>query len=80
MQTVLVVVTATPSPALVPTLTPPPTQVSASTRTPTVTPIPRVDQLPFDQARALATNISYDDLFRNNETHVGKLVGFAGKP
>jgi hypothetical protein len=49
------------------------------TRTPTVTPTPRVEQLPFDQARSLAASITYDDLFRNNERHVGKLVGFAGE-
>jgi hypothetical protein len=38
-----------------------------------------LDQLPFDQARALAATLSYDDLFRNNETHVGKSVGFVGQ-
>jgi Leucine-rich repeat (LRR) protein len=38
-----------------------------------------VQEPSFDQLKSSSTRISYDDLFRNNERHVGKLVYFTGE-
>lgn len=53
-----------------PTRTPQPTP--APTAVPTATPN-------YIAQQSLADRISYDDLFRNNEKHVGKLVFYQGK-
>lgn len=47
-----------------------PTPTSAPTPTPTPT---------FDEAKATAKSLSYDDLFRYNEQYVGTLVVYRGK-
>lgn len=38
------------------------------------TPTPDYSQLSLQQLRNISANVSYDDLFRNNESYVGKLV------
>ena len=40
---------------------------------------PPVPTLTFDQEKARASQIPYNDLFRNNETHKGKQVWYQGK-
>ena len=48
----------------------------ASTQKPAPTPTPTAS---FEQLKEVSEQISYDDLFRNNENHVGKQVWFKGK-
>ncbi len=48
-------------------------QSAALPQEPTPTPIPTPT---FDELRTGAAQLSYDDLFRNNERHVGKAVWF----
>ena len=47
-----------------------------ATRRPTATPRPTPT---FEEKKALATRIPYDDLFRNNEEHIGKRVSYMGE-
>ena len=78
--------TVSPSPATRPTVVPSPeptrppvpTRMPAPTRTafPTLTP---VSTPTFDELFELAQEIAYEDLFRNNELHVGKEVRFVAK-
>ncbi len=49
---------------------------------PTPTPVPSLTPVPtptFDQLKSEAVEIDYDDLFRNNEMHVGKQIRFVAK-
>ncbi len=62
---------------LTPTLTP--TPVPTSTATPASTPTPTLSQIPFPQLKGMAAQVSYDDLFRNNERHVGEVVYYQGQ-
>ena len=43
---------------------------------PTATPVPPPT---FDELKANSIQLSYDDLFRNNEEHIGKTVWYIGK-
>ena len=62
----------TPTRPPVPTRTPTPTRTPFPTLTPSPTPT-------FDELFELTQEIAYDDLFRNNELHVGKEVRFVAK-
>ena len=65
---------ATPSPRPTPSSPPSTSKLSAPTFTPTHPP-----NLTFDEYRARSTWIPYNDLFRNNESHVGKQVWYQAK-
>lgn len=52
------------------------TQVSTTVTKPTAPPTPTRT---FNQLKVMAVRLSYDELFRNNEQHIGKLVHFRGK-
>ena len=62
----------TPTRPPMPTRTPTPTRTPFPTLTPSPTPT-------FDELFELTQEIAYDDLFRNNELHVGKEVRFVAK-
>lgn len=48
--------------------------------TPTEIPAPTPAPPPtFEELKALAVDLSHDDIFRNNEDHVGKIVAFDAK-
>ena len=51
--------------------------VTATPEPPTPTPI--LSELSFPRLKELATEISYDDLFRNNEKYVGAVVYYLGQ-
>ena len=53
-----------------------PIDSSPSSRSSIPTPLPI---LTFDEEKALASQIPYNDLFRNNEAHIGKQVWYQGK-
>lgn len=53
-----------------------PTPTSKPTSTPTRAPIPTAT---FEESKIRALSLSYDELFRNNEQHEGKLVFFEGE-
>ena len=42
-------------------------------------PTSMLSELPFEQLRNMALILSYDDLFRYNEDHVGELVSYQGQ-
>ena len=78
--------TVSPSPATRPAVvpSPEPTRPPVPTRTPapTRTPFPTLTPVPtptFDELFELAQEIAYDELFRNNELHVGKEVRLVAK-
>ena len=52
--------------------------IDSSTSRPTLAPTPE-PTLTFDEQKALANQIPYNDLFRNNETHIGKQVWYQGQ-
>ena len=58
---------------LMPTATPMPTN------TPMPMPTPTSTLTPFEELKAEAIKLSYDDLFRNNEQHIGKKVWLTAK-
>jgi hypothetical protein len=47
--------------------------------TPRATPTPPLSRIRFDDLKSMAVVVSYDDLFRNNQVHVGKIVYYQGK-
>ncbi len=55
---------------------PPPTPIQNPTRTSTP---PPTSTPTFGELRSKAVPLSYDDLFRNNEQHRGKIVTFSGE-
>ena len=61
----------TPEPTRRPTPTPHPT--------PEPTPVPTPKPLTWNELFAAAENVSYDELFRNSDNHVGDLVYFMGE-
>ena len=82
--TLIVLETLACGPEASPTATTPnrgnPTAEASPTATsrPTLAPTPE-PTLTFDEQKALASQIPYDDLFRNNETHIGKQVWYQGQ-
>ena len=50
--------------------------LAAPTEIPAPTPAPPPT---FEELKALAVDLSHDDIFRNNEDHVGKIVAFDAK-
>ena len=67
---------------LAPTPTAPSTPVptaSASPALPISTPTPVLSGMPFEQVKVMTSQLSYDDLFRNNEQHVGVFVYYQAK-
>lgn len=79
------------SPTVAPSATPIPiaTQIPTATATlmPTATPMPTNTPMPtptstltpFEELKTEAIQLSYDDLFRNNEQHIGKKVWLTAK-
>lgn len=47
--------------------------------TPEPTPVPTPAPLTFDEQLAAAENITYEDLFRNSDTHLGRTVYYRGE-
>ena len=46
---------------------------------PSLPPTPQLSNIPFGQLTEMAERISYDELFRHNEDHIGKLVRYRGQ-
>jgi hypothetical protein len=60
-------------------VTPAPTAVPLIEVTPAPTAVPTTRPSDFDDLKNSAALVTYDDLFRNNELHVGKVVYYRGK-
>ena len=73
--------TSTPDPTAEPTPEPTPDPTPEPTPVPTAepTPAPTLAPIGFDEQMAAAENISYEEIFRNSTSHVGKDVAFRGE-
>lgn len=59
--------------------TPAPTPLPTAKPTPEPTPVPTPAVVAFDEQLAAAVNLTYDELFRNSDAHIGESVYYRGE-